>query len=64
MTVEHKLLKTQKNYVFNVLQKIGLEPANFYWKHQQITAPDVLSKYENIKIPRLEYLDGEYLQGL
>lgn len=60
MVEEHKLLKTQKNYVFKVLQKIGLEPANFSWKHQQITDPDDLSADEDIIVPRLEYLDGEY----
>lgn len=60
MTEEHKILKTEKNYVFKVLQKIGLEPANFSWKQQQIADPGALSAYEDIIVPRLEYLDGEY----
>lgn len=60
MTKEHKLLKTQKNYVFKVLQKIGLEPANFSWKHQPTPDTSTPPPYKDILIPKLEYLDGEY----
>lgn len=34
MTEVYKLLKTQKNEVFQILQEEGLEPANFYWAEE------------------------------
>ena len=51
MVQMHKLLKSQKNEVFKILQKVGLEPANFSWTTQQV---------QDIRVPRLNYLDGKY----
>ena len=47
----YTLLTTQKNEVFKILQKAGLEPANFSWTTQQV---------QDIRVPRLNYLDGKY----
>ena len=51
MVQMHILLKSQKNEVFKILQKVGLEPANFSWTTQQV---------QDIRVPRLNYLDGKY----
>jgi hypothetical protein len=49
----HQLLKTQKNEVFQILQKAGLEPANFSW---DISSPTV----QGWTFPQLNYLEGRY----
>ena len=51
----YELLKSQKNEVFEILQKAGLEPANFSWKWGEMA-----DLGEFIDVPRLEYLDGQY----
>lgn len=60
MPGQYKLLKTQKNEVFNILQKEGLEPANFSWKVNKAPDTSVPPPYKDILVNRLEYLDGEY----
>lgn len=60
MAEEYKLLKTNKNYFFEILKKTGLEPANFSWTNQQVPDTSVPPPYKNIIVPKLEYLDGEY----
>lgn len=54
MTETYILLKSQKNEVFKILQKSGLEPAHFSWADIDLT-PSVA-----IVVPRLNYLDGKY----
>ena len=49
----YELLKTQKNEVFQILQKVGLEPANFSW---DISSPTV----QGMTFPQLNYLEGRY----
>jgi len=60
MEKDHKLLKTQKNQVLNIIYKAGLEPANFSWTTQQIPHTSVPPPYKIIQVPRLNYLDGEH----
>lgn len=48
MAKDYKLLKTQKNRVFEILQQEGLEPANFSWAEYPVMDT------------RLKYLDGKY----
>lgn len=49
----HKLLKSQKNNIFEILRVAGLEPANFSWIDSVLQSTDRVT-------PRLKYLDGEY----
>lgn len=49
----YELLKTQKNEVFLILRKAGLECANFSWGLSG--RPELITAY-----PRLDYLDGQY----
>ncbi len=60
MPEEHKLLRTHKNRVLKILQKRGLEPANFSWKQRQIPDTRFPPPYKAIIVPRLEYIGGEY----
>lgn len=53
MAEEYKLLKSQKNEVFKILQGAGLDPANFKWTRMAILDIDKV-------VPRLNYLDGKY----
>jgi hypothetical protein len=51
----YRLLKTQKNEMFKILQKAGLECANFSWKRG-----NKLGRWNYIDLPRLEYIRGQY----
>lgn len=53
MPETHKLLKSQKNEVFESIKREGLDPANFSWSEGI-----GLSSYRNV--PILNYLDGDY----
>lgn len=50
----HKLLKAQKNQVFDAIKTDGLDPFNFTWKEVP-SAHDI-----TLTVPRLEYGDGEF----
>jgi len=52
MAENYKLLKTQKNEVFQFLQQVGLEPANFSWTEE----PSILNP--RAKVFRLNYGSG------
>lgn len=51
---EHKLLKSQKNEVFDILQTEGLEPADFSWTR----AEAVLKR--DLLVPRLNHRDKRF----
>lgn len=54
MTDEYKLLKTQKNEVFEFLESTNLEPANFSWTSVKS------SLHSNLFVPRLSHRDTRF----
>lgn len=57
MARDYKLLNTQKNEVFQILQEENLECVNFSWDVNYIQESRGI---EDNEISRLDYLEGEY----
>lgn len=54
MAEDYKLLKTQKNEVFKILQEAGLEPANFSWAEE----PSISNS--EVYVSRLNYGGSQF----